>query len=452
MNALTDRLDRAVGRDARRMCAQAALRSAARWAPGAAVLVALAIRAGPDRGWALLGGAVFLLAIAALAALRVRRGVDARLLTSALDARCDAQGALLTLGTVPAQSRFAPLIAAQAAAALERDPGALPLVLRRASLMRLVLSVVAAAVLACWPQGAVARESSTDQEPPQSAVPNTDAVAGALRPDAPQAPVPAGDLLLEAERRVLGRDDDMLLRVSWMQTSAAGAAAPLRFVALLSDGHSGADLGFGRDQRPVRLTQESELRTTRPWSELHFDLSARALLRQSGVEGDGLVRLCVVALARLSDGSEFEVRSAALSLNLVTEKSVPPQTMMAKVALEPRPMSVPQGSRQPRAGLGGGGGDIELGAPEELGKATLVRKAVKPIVTDEGLIEKEVDVLERAPGAPVKPMPDEQPREESAPAAVPRQQEQPGLRARWSAAELRLIERYFRRLRPASGR
>ncbi|MSR75108.1 MAG: hypothetical protein EXS14_06540 [Planctomycetes bacterium] len=441
-------LARALRRDARRAALNKAVRSSVRAAPLAALVAAVAVFLELPTAVASGCAGVSLLCIALAAVWRSFQGVDMRRLLHDLDTRCHGAGALMALRCLTVEARFAPLVMAHAAAALQRDPGALRV--PRAGLLRLSVWLLLAFVIAWWPQGVA---SLTAQTRATSAPDGSESAAAhaAAEGRATSGAHPEANLSLALERRVLPQGQDEPLHITFTQLSASDVETPVRFIALFSDGFDGADQGYGRDQRPVRLDAQARLTREGPWASETSSISLRELLRTARVEGSGLVSLEVRAMARLASGADFEVCSAPLTFTLADAGSAVPEEAMVPVTLERQQAATSAGMEQPKLGLGGGGGAVKLGAAEELGKATLVPKAVKPLVSEGNTLDKEVDVYEReAGGVAAPPTPKAQASTAGSSTLLP-QTERTGLRAKWNAAELRLIERYFRRLQSGAG-
>lgn len=447
--SLQQRIASALRRDTLRCALGHGARAALRAAPLAALIAALCSFAGLAALASFgVGCAAVLLVFVALALRAAQRADQAQLLCQ-LDARCTGHGVLSTVDSVAESAYFAPLVLAQAAAALQRDPGALRWRVQRAQAMRFGMWLLLAFALSWWPQGAAAMQANALAPSAATAAQGTvvsDSVATAAA-----AQRPAGSITLGLERRVLVPGDDAPLHIEWIQTAAAAAAADVRFVALFSDGFDGADHGYGRDQRPVRLEASARLQSDGPFVAVHSTASLRQLLQVVHIEGPGLVSMEVRALAHLQDGSEFEVRSAALTFTLAEAGSAAPLEMPVRVAVEPQASPSSSGMEQPKKGVGGGAGPVKSGEAEELGKATLVPKAVKPLVNDSGMVDKEVDVFQREAGEAAKvppPLRGAEPKTDLQQVPLP---ERGGLRATWNASELRLIQRYFRRLQGGAG-
>ncbi len=392
----------------------------------------------------LTGGLTALLAagVAWFLALRRLARFDPRTLRAAADARLGGHGVLLALGAAHASSRWQALVEESAHGLIAMDPG--PRFPRPAGrcLQGSVAVLLLALLFAFWPVGEQAFSGSHESVAPNSE--NLTAPVPQSEHALPASPQPKGEFALTINPLKVLPGADALVTWAWTPRQKSLVPCLLHCVALVRDPEGTEDLGFGPGVRPLPLDVDLELGPdAQETGERHED-SLRRWLAGAGVQGGGSFVLCVLGVARRANGAEIEFRSPEVRVEVDALPVASAASPSMSAALEAVPSEAPAGKDKPRRGVGGDGREINLGDAEELGRARLVAKAVKPLLAGSATRRKEVEVFERAAG-------------ERAPRASPPRVSAPserrpvlevaarrGLRALHAADELRLIDEYFR--------
>jgi|GEM_PF-7123672 len=414
-------------------------------------LGALIARIGDVAAVAALGSAsAMALTWAAFSARRRAAAITDCELCSAVDARLHGHGVLVSLRQSHEASLWWPLVEAQAQKVLTQDRGPLRPKLSVQALLRIMLCLGLTACITFWSVG-------SNEDAPQAgetllAAEPSSPTTSPTEPFTTQSAVdPMGRLTLSADAVRLSVGSDS--KVRWRYEPQRPSLQPLAMhcLALVRDQERSEDFGFGAGAKPWPLDAVIELGPDGPHGVSAFEDSLRRWIEGACGEVSGSFKVSVLGLARRADGTEIQWQSPEIAIEVDAPATAVVASASKPAAVEMQPTEAPAGQDKPRRGVGGDGRDVAMGDAEELGRARLHAKAVKPLLASAATRKKEVEVFERS-AAPVTPREKKhEPFAEARAGVVLPVNATSGLRAEHDAESLRVIDEYFRSS-AASGR
>jgi hypothetical protein len=343
-----------------------------------------------------------------------------------------------------------PLVEAQALQVLSQDRGPQSPRLSARALLCITLCLGLTACIIFWPVGA--SEDAPQAEESLLAAEHSSPTTSPAEPVTTQSAAdPLGRLTLSADAVRLSVGSDCKVRWRYEPQRASLQPLSMHCLALVRDQEHSLDVGFGAGTKPWPLDAVIELGIAAPQGVSAFEDSLRRWIEGACGEVSGSFKVSVLGLARRADGTEIQWQSPEIAIEVDAPAMAVVATASKQASVDMQPSEAPAGKDKPRRGVGGDGRDVAMGDAEELGRARLHAKAVKPLLASAATRKKEVEVFERS-AAPVTPR--ERKPEPSAGAragVVQPVDATSGLRAEHDAESLRLIDEYFRSS-AASGR
>jgi hypothetical protein len=391
---------------------------------GAPAIVALVLHArlgGAGLGasldrFGLAWGALVLLAFAAAAAARLRRGPSDAALAAALDRRHAGAGLFSAASFVLHSARDPGPLGDLVVARADSAAAGLPLPDRsrmRSGLKRAAVFFLLGLFLALVPGGprgslsglgaGGAGFSRPDEGPASQGV----AAAPESRNDR-QVPLDEiASLELRSDHQIYPLGGEIHFTVEMKARRSLDADVPLEVVLAVADGLPFPDAGLGEGWRPVPL----RLDWTLPKGEggsLKQRFPMKETLQALGVYRPGLITARAFArpiddTGPVSEGAGSNEVTIQISENKEDLSTKAPQPQGQEKQPEKQTPQPPKD--QPPGDRGGGKSKPKLGDPDRLAGAQRVAHLVQPIVNAGPTIEKDVSVFEREPGGPAPPMP-----------------------------------------------
>jgi hypothetical protein len=180
-----------------------------------------------------------------------------------------------------------------------------------------------------------------------------------------------------------------------------------------------------------------------PAAPLEATSDLKAKLEAEGIYGRGLITLFAAARSQVEDGRQRALRSNQVTVQIAenTERlkvarKVPAEVTGGGMKPDPKPSLDRQQGK-------GGGGPPDLGPPEEILEGRRLPSAVKPLLQDAGLVEKEVEVFERQSGGEGPAAEEQTPLPESPLRTFIRRSEEAMPHLALSPADRRMLKMYW---------
>lgn len=213
-------------------------------------------------------------------------------------------------------------------------------------------------------------------------------------------------LTIATDRQLYLLGDEIKLTLRLETLAPAGEDLALETAVAATNGLPSPDAGFGIGFRALPLDLGWKL-APEPGPPLEETVVLKSRLEGAGVYGRGLITLFAEAAATADGADRGRLRSNQVTIQIAENierlrvaRKVPTEAVGGSKKPDPKPRE----REEPPKGRGGGGAP-EPGAPADLPEFQRRAAAVKPLLSDAGMIEKEVEVFDRETGGPGAPPP-----------------------------------------------
>jgi len=252
---------------------------------------------------------------------------------------------------------------------------------------------------------------------------------------------------IRADRQIYVIGEEIRLTALLRPLAEVGADVPLSVVIGLADGLPSTDVGFGVGVRPVRPGWKWILAEGAK-EPLEGRIELRPHLERFGLYKVGLLTIDAWTLTESgADAIDGGARSNTLTIQIAPNRKRQrirkPEPVERK--RQPKKKNDPNKDKKDRGKRGEK--PPELGDPDRLPDAQRKAKAVKPLLTDGSMVDKEVAVFERERGGEQVPSPSKLPEAMSPTRSFIKSEEQAVKRLLLTPRDRRILKDYFDALR-----